>query len=188
MQFSRRTFVASLAGLMVGATVGMPAMAQTAGVDYNPIMPPQPTEDAGRIEVLEFFSFGCPHCAEFNPLLQAWAAKLPADVVLRKVPVTFDRAAWVSLARLYYALEVTGDHHRLEADVFKAIHQERQNLFEDRALTEWVAKKGVDAKKFADAFNSFGVRSKVARGDKMANTYTIGGVPSIAVEGKYLVV
>jgi len=165
----------------------MPVAAQTVGKDFTPITPAQPTEDAAKIEVLEFFSYGCPHCAEFNPLLTAWVAKQSADVVVKKVPITFGRAAWANIAKLYYTLEITGDLRRLEADVFKAIHVERQNLFEEQALTEWVVKKGVDPKKFAETFSSFGVMSKVKRGDQMAQTYKITGVPAIAIEGKYLV-
>lgn len=185
MKMNRRHFVGTALGAAL--TAALPAFAQTAGKDYTPVLPTQPTEDAGKIEVLEFFSFGCPHCNEFNPLLAAWAAKLPADVVLHKVPVTFGRAAWANLARLHYALEITGDSHRLEGEVFKAIHSDRQNLFEEKSLAEWIAKKGIDQKKFADAFNSFGVMSKVKRADQMAQAYRISGVPALAVEGKYLV-
>ncbi len=137
--------------------------------------------------MVEFFSYGCPHCADFNPLLHAWAAKQRGDVVVKKIPITFGRAAWANIAKLYYTLEITGDLQRLERDVFKAIHVERQNLFEERALTEWVVKKGVDAKKFSETFNSFGVMSKVKRGDQMAQAYKIPGVPALAVEGKFLI-
>lgn len=185
MKIARRNFVGAALGAAL--TVALPAFAQTAGKDYTPVVPTQPTEEAGKIEVLEFFSYGCPHCYEFNPLLAAWAAKLPADVVLKKVPVTFGRAAWANISRLFYALEVTGDAHRLENDVFKAIHADRQNLFEEKGLAEWIAKKGIDQKKFADAFNSFGVMSKVKRADQMAQAYRISGVPALAVDGKYLV-
>lgn len=185
MKIARRNFVAATLGAALSAA--LPALAQTAGKDYTPVTPTQPTEDAGKIEVLEFFSYGCPHCHEFNPLLAAWAAKLPGDVVLKKVPVTFGRAAWTNIARLFYALEVTGDSQRLENEVFKAIHTERQNLFDEKGLAEWVARKGIDSKKFADAFNSFGVMSKVKRADQMAQAYRISGVPALAVDGKYLV-
>src|SRR5574343_218982 len=183
MKFSRRGFAAAV--LALGATFAMPALAQNA--PYTMISPAQPTEDASKIEVLEFFSYGCPHCADFNPLLHAWVAKQQGAVVVKKVPITFGRAAWANIAKLYYALEITGDLQRLESDVFKAIHVERQNLFEERALTEWVVKKGVDAKKFGETFNSFGVMSKVKRGDQMAQAYKITGVPALAVEGKFLV-
>ena len=187
MKFARRSFVTTIFALGAALTVAMPSSAQTAGKDYTPISPAQPTEDASKIEVLEFFSYGCPHCADFNPLLQAWVAKLPGDLVFRKVPVTFGRAAWANIARLYYALKVTGDLDRLESDIFKAIHNDRINLFEEKSLLEWVAKKGVDQKKFAEAFNSFGVMSQVKRGDQMAQAYKIQGVPALAVDGKFLV-
>ena len=187
MKFARRSFVTTIFALGAALTVAMPSLAQTVGKDYTAISPAQPTEDAAKIEVLEFFSYGCPHCADFNPLLQAWVAKLPGDVVFRKVPITFGRAAWANIARLYYALKVTGDLDRLESDIFKAIHNDRINLFEEKSLLEWVAKKGVDQKKFAEAFNSFGVMSQVKRGDQMAQAYKIQGVPALAVDGKFLV-
>jgi thiol:disulfide interchange protein DsbA len=185
MKDTRRSFIGSVFGLFFGFTVAMPAFAQ--GAAFTPITPAQPTEDASKIEVLEFFSYGCPHCADFNPVLTAWAAKLPSDVVVKKVPITFGRAAWANIAKLYYALEITGDLNRLEADVFRAIHGERVNLFDERTLTEWVVKKGVDAKKFGETFNSFGVMSKVKRADQMAQAYKISGVPALAIEGKFLI-
>lgn len=187
MKYSRRGFVGSVFALFFGLTVALPSVAQTAGKEYTLVSPPQPTEDAGKIEVLEFFSYGCPHCADFNPLLTAWAAKQPADVVVKKVPITFGRAAWANIAKLYYALEVTGDLHRLEADIFKAIHVERQNLFEEKALTDWVVKKGVDPKKFGETFSSFGVMSKVKRGDQLAQAVKITGVPALVVDGKFMI-
>src|SRR5574343_146428 len=183
MKFDRRSFVA--AAFVLGAAVAMPSFAQNA--PYTPITPAQPTEDASKIEVLEFFSYGCTHCADFSPLLVSWMDKQQGDVVVKKVPITFGRAAWANIAKLYYTLEITGDLHRLESDVFKAIHVERQNLFEEKALTDWVVKKGVNAKKFGETFNSFGVMSKVKRGDQMAQAYKITGVPALAVEGKFLI-
>lgn len=185
MKFARRSFLGAAMGSAL--TVALPSFAQTVGKDYTLISPVQPTEDAGKIEVLEFFSYGCPHCAEFNPLVVAWAAKLPADVVFKKVPITFGRAAWANISRLYYTLDITGDLARLESEVFKAIHVERVNLFDERTLTEWVAKKGVDTKKFADTFKSFGVNSKVSRADQMAQAYKVQGVPALAIDGKFMV-
>jgi thiol:disulfide interchange protein DsbA len=187
MKFARRSFVSTIFALGAALTVATPSLAQTAGKDYTPISPVQPTDDAAKIEVLEFFSYGCPHCADFNPLLTAWVAKQPADVVFKKVPITFGRGAWEGIARLYYTLQVTGDLARLEADVFRAIHIEKINLFEQGALTEWVVKKGVDQKKFTDTFKSFGVMSQVKRGDQMAQSYKVSGVPALAVDGKFMV-
>lgn len=187
MKFPRRSFVTAILALGASLTVAMPAAAQSVGKDYTLISPVQPTDDAAKIEVLEFFSYGCPHCSDFNPLVTAWAAKQSGDVVFKKVPVTFGRGAWANIAKLYFALEITGDLARLEADVFKAIHQDRVNLFEERTMVEWVSKRGVDAKKFSDTFNSFGVMSKVKRADQQAQAYKIQGVPALAVDGKFMV-
>jgi protein dithiol oxidoreductase (disulfide-forming) len=187
MKSERRSFVGILAALGAALVFAAPVMAQTAGKDFVPISPPQPTENSAKIEVLEFFSYGCPHCGDLHPLFTAWSAKQAADVVIKKVPITFGRGAWVNIAKLYYALEITGDLARLESDIFRAIHSQRVNLFEERTLLEWVAKNGVDQKKFAETFNSFGVNSKVRRGDQIAQAYKIQGVPAIAVDGKYMV-
>ena len=185
MKSARRKFI----GVAVGTALALslPVIAQTAGKEYLPIVPAQPTDEPAKIEVLEFFSYGCPHCADFHPLISAWVAKLPGDVVFKRVPITFGRAAWANIARLYYTLEATGDLARLDGDVFKAIHNERINLFEEQGLLDWVAKKGVDQKKFRETFNSFGVMSKVKRGDQLAQAYKISGVPSLAVDGKYMI-
>ena len=185
MALNRRRFVAGV--LAAGSLFSLPVRAQTAGKDFTPIIPAQPTEEPGKVEVLEFFSYGCPHCAEFAPLLSIWISRQSADVVVRKVPVTFGRAAWSNVARLYYALEATGDLARLEGDIFKAIHADRINLFDEKTLQDWLQKKGVDARKFSEVFTSFGIMSKVKRGDQLAQAYKIQGVPALAVEGRYLV-
>ena len=185
MKSARRKFFAVAVGSLLA--INMPAMAQTAGKEYTPIVPVQPTDEPAKIEVLEFFSYGCPHCSDFHPLISAWAAKLPGDVVFKRVPITFGRAAWANIARLYYTLEATGDLARLDGEVFKAIHNDRINLFEEQGLLDWVAKKGVDQKKFRETFNSFGVMSKVKRGDQLAQSYKISGVPALAVDGKYMI-
>ena len=186
MKFDRRSFVGAVFALSAALTVTSPSFAQTAK-DYTLITPAQSTDEPAKIEVLEFFSYGCPHCSDFNPLVTAWAAKLPGDVVFKKVPVTFGRGAWANIAKLYFTLEITGDLARLEADVFKAIHQDRVNLFEERTLVEWVSKRGVDAKKFTETFSSFGVMSKVKRADQQAQAFKIQGVPALAIDGKFMV-
>lgn len=186
MQSERRHFIftALAAGVALGASGSV--LAQVAGRDYTPINPPQPTDDPAKIEVVEFFSYGCPHCSDFHPLLSAWAAKLPADVVLKRVPVSFN-SYFAMIAPLYYALEVTGDLARLDANVFKTIHGEGNRLADPRSRAEWAQKNGVNVQKFEDAYKSFGVMSKVKRGDQMTSAFKIQGVPALAVDGKYLV-
>ena len=157
-----------------------------AGREFKPINPPLATP-GDRIEVIEFFSYGCPHCSDFHPLISQWAAKLPKDVSFRRVPVSFNRPDWARLSRLYYALEATGDLAKLDTAVFIAIHEQRVAFKTDEALVAWAAGKGVDGKKFGDALVSFSMQSKVTRADQDANAAHIGGVPALAVDGKYLI-
>lgn len=156
------------------------------GTDYQVIQPAQPTDSPGKIEVLEFFSYACPHCAEFNPLLAKWSEKLPAGVVFKRVPVTFGRASWGNLARLYFALETIGELQRLDNAAFDAIHKQRQNLSDLRTLNEWLVRQKVDVEKFNEAFNAFSVKARLSRGDQMSRDYAIDGVPTLAINGQYL--
>lgn len=183
-QFSR--WFATIALALFAAS--FPAHAQLiAGRDYALIEPAQATDNPAKIEVIEFFSYGCPHCNIFHPVVSQWSAKLPSDVLFKRVPVSFGRIQWANLSRLYYALEVTGDLSKLDAAVFYALHEKGLKLFDDKGIIEWVGMQGSDAKKFADAYNSFGVVSKAKRADQMAQSFKIQGVPALAVDGKYLV-
>jgi len=137
--------------------------------------------------VMEFFSYGCPHCSDFHPTVSKWAASLPSDVVFKRVPISFGRPQWASLSRLYYALEATGELSKLDGAVFRALHQDGKKLYDDKSIIAWVSAQGVDSKKFSDAYNSFGVISQAKRADQMAQAYKIQGVPALAVDGKYLV-
>jgi protein dithiol oxidoreductase (disulfide-forming) len=172
-------------GLVV---LSMPALADvTAGTEYRAIDPPQHPESVGKIEVLEFFSYGCPHCNEFSPMIGAWAAKLPKDVVFKRVATGLGRTAWTNLAKTYYALEATGDLKRLDAPLFHAIHEERLPLFDEKSISEWVGKHGVDPVKFNTAFESFGVNTKLNQAEVMVENYKVDGVPALTVNGKYLI-
>lgn len=189
MKLTRRDFhrllLAGLAGRALPLSAAAPALVE--GRDYAPIQPPQPGESPGRIEVLEFFSYGCPHCKDFHPLVMAWAARLPADVRFLRVPVSFGRAAWANLARLYHSLVATGDLARLDLAVFRAVHDERVNLFTPDAIRAWVKRQGVDAKRFAEVFDSFGVQTRLARDEQLVRNYKVEGVPLLTVGGRYAV-
>ncbi|WP_313953077.1 thiol:disulfide interchange protein DsbA/DsbL [Accumulibacter sp.] len=165
----------------------LPARAElTIGRDYVAIVPAQATDNPAKIEVLEFFSYGCPHCSDFHPTVSKWSAALPSDVVFKRVPISFARPQWASLSQLYYALEATGDLAKLDGAVFQALHQQGSKLYDDKSIIAWVTAQGVDSKKFTDAYNSFGVVSKAKRADQLAHSYKIQGVPALAVDGKYL--
>jgi thiol:disulfide interchange protein DsbA len=157
-----------------------------AGTDYRVLERPQPPANPGKIEVIEFFSYGCPHCAAFYPLITAWVARLPRDVVFRKVPVSFNRGPWINLARAYYALKSTGDLERLDGKLFTAIHQEHQQLFDGPSLADWVGKNGGSAEKFSAAYQAFSVNNDTVQADQTAQDYAVDGIPSLAVGGKYV--
>lgn len=176
-----RRWLAPLA--LLAAAALQPAMAQ----QFQAINPPIATDSGSRIEVIEFFSYGCPHCADFNPLIHAWAARLGPDVAFKRVPITFGRPAWTNVAKLFYALETTGDLEKLDDKVFKAIHEQRVNLFDPRTAEEWVGKQGADSKKFAESFASFGVNSKMSRAEQIARAYKVEGVPMVVVDGRFVV-
>jgi thiol:disulfide interchange protein DsbA len=177
--------LATLISSFALSSIGLAADPQT-GRDFKPISPPLVTPK-GKIEVIEFFSYGCNHCNDFHPLITQWAAKLPKDVTFRRIPVSFNRPEWARLSRIYFALEATGDLAKLDAAVFIAIHEQRINFKTDEAVVAWAASKGIDGKKFGDALASFSMQSKVQRADQEAAAARISGVPALAVDGKFLI-
>jgi protein dithiol oxidoreductase (disulfide-forming) len=166
--------------------VTAPVSAQEEGKDFRTLNPAQPTDSPGKIEVVEFFSYACPHCAHFFPLVNAWLAKLPKDVAFRRVPVGFRRTEWINLQRAFYALQATSDFSRLDGALFYSIHEEQQPLFYEGAIANWVGKEGGDAEKFSAAYASFAVNNQTVQADKMAEDYAIDSVPSMAVGGRYV--
>jgi thiol:disulfide interchange protein DsbA len=173
--------MSSLAPLAVQAQGGKPA----AGTDYQVLDTRAPVDaPVGKIEVVEFFWYSCPHCNAFEPTLEAWVKKLPKDIAFRRAPVAF-REDFIPQQRLYFALDAMGLVEKLHVKVFTAIHGEKLNLAKADAIIEWVARQGVDKAKFTEQFNSFGVATKSARAAKLQNDYRVEGVPALGVAGKY---
>lgn len=172
----------------MAAVAGIAAMAGkvSAQQSFAEVNPPQPTGDAGKIEVLEFFHYGCPHCRDFDPLLEKWVATLPKDVEFKRVPAIWGNAQLKELARFYYTLEVTGELHALHSKVFAALQSDKVPLNTEDGVRAWIAKQGVDQKRFMETYKSFGVQSMVQRADQIARAYKIQGVPTLAIDGKYL--
>ncbi|MBK1648196.1 thiol:disulfide interchange protein DsbA/DsbL [Rhabdochromatium marinum] len=193
MALSRRHFNRHLLAALGSTLLPVTWSAQASdddvreGHEWRAITPPQPGDEDGQIEVLEFFSYGCSHCAHLNPLIKDWAAKLPEDVSFRRVPETFGRAAWENLARLYYALEFSQALDRLDQAVFDAVTQERIALYQPRKMLDWLQQQGVDPASFEDIFNGFAVETKVARAKALSEDYQVKAVPMIAVGGRYAV-
>jgi len=146
--------------------------------------PPQPTESDGKIEVLEFFWYGCIHCYNLEPKLDTWLKTKPADVAFRRVPAVLSER-WGHDAAVFYAFEALGVLDKLHRPFFDAIHRERLRTDNMPALNAWLEKQGVDPKKFDATARSFGVQSKVKRAIRLTSDYKIEGTPAMAVHGRY---
>ncbi len=180
----RRLSFAMLAGLLlVAAAPGASAQA-VEGKQYSRINP-VPVETGKKIEVIEFFSYGCPHCAEYEPFLMDWVKALPADVAFRRIPVMF-QPRWVELAKVYYTLETMGEEAKLTPEVFTAIHGKGLALWDPAKFYDWAASKGLDRKKVEDIYNSFSMSGRINRAKQLAQVYNIQEVPMMVVDGKYL--
>jgi protein dithiol oxidoreductase (disulfide-forming) len=166
---------------------GVGAAELQEGRDYTLVMPAQPTPDATKIVVLDFFSYACPHCFVFAPALKSWESKKAADVVVERVAVSVGRQPWVAPAQLFYTLRSLGKDRDLDGAVFDALHVEHVDLTNSAAAISWAAAHGLDRTVFAATFDSFSVRSFVARGDQLAGAVQLRGVPSMVVDGQYMV-
>jgi protein dithiol oxidoreductase (disulfide-forming) len=188
----RRVFTQALATSAVAAPLLWPqlASAQAAlreGSDYRRLGRLAPVEaPAGKIEVVEFFSYTCVHCYNFVPVFNSWKQTVAADVVVKRSPVGFN-AAFEPLQRLFYTLEAMGkldSHHGL---VFKAIHEDRQRLNNLDAMAQWAARNGLNRTQFEQTFNSFGVAGKTRRATQLQDAYEVEGTPSLGIAGQFYV-
>ena len=188
----RRDFSLAATSLGLLSLAANPAHAQAkvpkAGSQYLVLDKRVPVDaPAGKIEVVEFFSYNCPYCNDFEPSFEAWAKTAPKDVVLRRIPVPFVGNDVEAKQRLYYALEALGKVDEFQPKVFNAIHKQRQNVNGDANIIAWVAANGIDGTKFKEVFTSFGVASKAKRASQMTDAYKVAGVPAMAVAGRWYV-
>jgi len=175
-------------GLLVAAALFVSGVAfadAQLGRDYTLLNPPQPTSTK-KIEVLEFFFYGCSHCFHLHPLLSAWEKTMPKDVELIFVPTVF-RDSWESMAYTYYALESMGERQKLHDALYRAWNEDNLALTDEDSVADFVAKHGVDRAKFVAAYNSFAMQSKVMRAKQMIRSYGISGTPTLVVDGKYVI-
>ncbi|ADG14313.1 thiol:disulfide interchange protein DsbA [Paraburkholderia atlantica] len=171
---------------LIAASAHASPTAPVAGKDYTVLASPQPTDvPAGKIEVIEFFWYGCPHCNEFNPFLEAWVKKQAPDVVFRRVPVAF-RDDFIPHSKMFHALDALGLANELTPKVFNEIHVNKNYLLTPEDQTKFLAKFGVDPKKYMEAYNSFSTQSALQKDKKLLEGFKIDGVPTLAVQGKYL--
>jgi thiol:disulfide interchange protein DsbA len=187
---NRREFTAGTACILGAAALGVPGLAWAQkkpedGSDYKTLDKRVATEaPAGKIEVVEFFWYACPHCNAFEPQLEAWAKKLPPDVVVRRVPVAF-RDDFVPQQRLFYALEAMNKLPELHAKVFQAIHVDKQAINKEDAIVAWAEKNGLDKAKFSELYNSFSVQTKARRASQLQEGFKVEGVPALGIAGRW---
>ena len=155
------------------------------GKDYVKLSQRQPTQDPKKLEVVEFFWYGCPHCHAFEPMLEAWVKKLPPDITFRRLPVAFREVPFVLHQKLYFAIEAMGLVDTLHRKVFTAMHVERNPMNTPEAIGDFVAKNGVDKAKFLDVMNSFSVQTKARQAAALSAGYKIDGTPAIGINGSY---
>jgi thiol:disulfide interchange protein DsbA len=185
----RRLFSTAMlsATALLGAASAWAQQAFRSGKDYITLERPVATEAGnGKIEVLEFFWYSCPHCNQFEPAFEQWAKNAAKDVVVRRVPVAF-RDDFVPQQRLYFTLEAMNLVEKMHMRVFTAIHGEKQMLNTDAAVLAWAEKQGIDKAKFEQAYKSFGVATKAKRAVQLQNDFKIEGVPSLGVAGRYYI-
>lgn len=176
-------------GVAIGlalATTSLSSLAQAvAGRDYRALASPQPVTTGARIEVLEFFYYGCPHCSNLQGPLSAWLKRKPADVEFKRTPAIFQES-WMPLTKAYFTIEAMGLVDKLHHDVFTAIHEKKVRLQDQKVLFDWVASQGVDRQKFMETYNSFAVQSRAQRAKEVTASYDIPGTPAVIVDGRYL--
>ena len=182
---SAATLAASVGGLAFSPAAQAQGKPPQEGTDYLVLEKPAAIEaPAGKIEVVEFFWYSCPHCNQFEPQFEAWMKKAPKDVAVRRVPVSF-RPDFEPQQRLFYALESMGKVDDMQMKVFNAIHAEKQTLNTGDQIAAWVEKQGLSKAKFAEAYNSFPVVTKVRKATQLQDAYKVDGVPSLGVAGRY---
>lgn len=171
-------------GLTMASAIASPAAPQS-GAEYRTLERAQPTESGNKIEVTEFFWYSCPHCFVFEPTLAEWVKKQGDKIEFKRVPINF-RESFIPQQKLYYALEAMGKSEDMQRKIFNAIHVERQAIDTDASILDFVGKQGIDKQKFTATYNSFGMQSKVKRALVLQEAYKIDGVPTIAIDGKYI--
>jgi thiol:disulfide interchange protein DsbA len=187
MTIARRHFNATLAAgglLLLAGGARAQGAAPVEGRDYVRLSSPVAVPAGGKVDVIEFFWYGCPACNAFEPQLDAWARKLPPDVAFRRVHVAFT-ALHETHAKIFYALEALGQVEAAHRKVFAAIHLQRQRLDKEADIAAWAGSAGLDGAKFMDAYKSFGVATKVRQAKQLTEGYKIDGVPSLGVHGRW---
>jgi thiol:disulfide interchange protein DsbA len=184
MRFIRQILAVLSIGVVSLAAHATPANPQN-GIDYKTLPKAVATSNTGKVEVIEFMWYDCPHCAAFDPIISAWAKKNADKIDFKQVPITF-RDTFFPQQKLFYTLEAMGKTAELNPKVFKAIHADRQRVNTDKTILDFAQKQGLDKQAFLDTYNSFGVQTKARRAKQIQDMYDVDSVPMLAVGGQYI--
>ena len=174
-------FCQAIAGSAYGES-----LAYEEGTHYVALQIPIKTRDPAKVEVAEYFSYGCPHCYQFEPMINAWKSSLPADVEFGRTPAVWNKDYQV-YAQTYLALEAMGELNKVHTTIFQAIHADRRRLNDPQLMARFLGELGIDPEAFAKSYSSFGVRASLQQADARGRAYRSTGVPAIIVNGKYRV-
>lgn len=184
ISFSKRIFTLFAFICLSGAVLAQGQKIEE-GFDYRILPIPQPVETKGKVEVIEFFWYGCPHCYDLEPELMGWVKRQPIDVVFKRVPVAF-RDDFMPHSQLFYTLEALGKGDALHEKVMYAMHKENKRLLTESEIADWAASQGIDRNTFLATYRSFAVTSKARAARQLADAYRIDGVPTMVMQGKYV--
>ena len=183
ISFNRR-LITLVALISLSGIAAAQAQKYEEGLDYRVLPVAQPVETKGKVEVIEFFWYGCPHCYDFDPDLMAWVKRQPKDVVFRRVPVAF-RDDFLPHSQLFYTLQAMGKSN-LDIKVMDTIHHSNNHLLTESEIADWAVAQGLDRNTFLTTYHSFAVVSKVRAAKQLAEAYRIDGVPTVVIQGKYV--
>ena len=180
----RRAAIAGLALLALAGRAAAQEVRARQNIEYR-LIPVQPVETGERIEVIDFFWYGCPYCNDLQPALEEWLKRKPDDVALRRVPAIL-RDSWAPHARIYYALELLGEVERLHLKVYGGYHVEQLHMSKPEVMEQWAAKHGIERQRWLDAYFSPETDARIARAFQATKRYDVQGTPSLVVDGRYL--
>ena len=168
----------------------LPAISQasdySAGIDYDALETPVATQSGDKIEILEFFWYGCPHCFHFEPALNKWKKDLPENVTFTRLPSPLN-PSWMVHTKAYYTLQTMGEAEKHHDAIFQAMHVQKQKLNTKASIATFLASRGVNKDSFLANFDSFAVEMRARQALQMGQSYKVSGVPMLAINGKYTV-
>lgn len=171
-------------GILILCCVSSAVLAEDAGPGFVKVVPPQPTQETDKVEVIEFFWYGCPHCYNFEPHLSEWLKTVPGNVQFIRQPAIFS-SNWAPGARAYFVADALDITEKVHSDLFSAIQEQNRPMDTEEQMADFFVEQGVEKSAFHGAYNSFIVTTRMRQAENMPMRYGVTGVPAIIINGKY---